>query len=311
MSAPFPRVDVSAWEVDEFGEPGGDTGKDWLFDPATHERWLFKSVTVKEVPLKSGIGGTRSYRRGEDWAEKICAQLAHLVGLPAAQVELAVKEGVDGSMSRSIRPNDWELHGGSARLAEIDPAYVAWSETNKVKNRIGHNLDNIETVLRDVAPPMGCSEFTAMEVFSGYLLFDAWVANTDRHDHNWAILKSDRGEYVLSPSFDHGSALGSGMEAVRHGSTNTGQWVRNGKAHRFQDGADRDLLDLAWDALGRIRPEIRAHWVTAVTTVNADTWRHLIDRTAILSDDTSTFVNEVLKENQERIAHEYQRHADS
>ena len=30
----------------------------------------------------------------------------------------------------------------------------------------------------------------AVDVFVGYLMFDAWIANTDRHHENWALVVS-------------------------------------------------------------------------------------------------------------------------
>jgi hypothetical protein len=50
--------------------------------------------------------------------------------------------------------------------------------------------------------------------FAGYLVFDALIANTDRHHQNWALLKRQAGsqtENRLAPSFDHASSLGREM----------------------------------------------------------------------------------------------------
>ncbi len=42
----------------------------------------------------------------------------------------------------------------------------------------------------------------------GYLLLDAWIGNTDRHDENWGwIVKADQPKR-LAPTFDHSSSLG-------------------------------------------------------------------------------------------------------
>jgi hypothetical protein len=42
----------------------------------------------------------------------------------------------------------------------------------------------------------------------GFLIFDAWISATDRHDKNWEIALSDDG-YHLCPTFDHGDSLGA------------------------------------------------------------------------------------------------------
>jgi hypothetical protein len=51
---------------------------------------------------------------------------------------------------------------------------------------------------------------TARDVFGGYLLFDAWIANTDRHHRNWGLLvHTMSGAKHLAPTFDHSASLGS------------------------------------------------------------------------------------------------------
>jgi len=57
-------MDVSRWEVESY-EPGGQDPVAWLIDP-DGTRWLFKPAIVRS-----------DRRQGEDWAEKIAAELAH------------------------------------------------------------------------------------------------------------------------------------------------------------------------------------------------------------------------------------------
>lgn len=49
-----------------------------------------------------------------------------------------------------------------------------------------------------------------IEVFTGYLLLDAWIGNTDRHHENWAIIENPEASARrhLAPTFDHASCLG-------------------------------------------------------------------------------------------------------
>jgi hypothetical protein len=46
---------------------------------------------------------------------------------------------------------------------------------------------------------------SALDVFVGYAMLDAWIANQDRHHENWAALRDD--ELRLAPTFDHGAGL--------------------------------------------------------------------------------------------------------
>jgi hypothetical protein len=51
--------------------------------------------------------------QGEDWAERVVAEVATQLRLPCAQVELAERGGRRGSLSRNLRPAGWELHHGA------------------------------------------------------------------------------------------------------------------------------------------------------------------------------------------------------
>jgi hypothetical protein len=47
---------------------------------------------------------------------------------------------------------------------------------------------------------------TALGVFIGYMMLDAWVANQDRHHQNWGAIQHE-GMLRLSPTYDHGASL--------------------------------------------------------------------------------------------------------
>lgn len=47
---------------------------------------------------------------------------------------------------------------------------------------------------------------SSVEVFLGYVMLDAWIANQDRHHENWGALRIN-GELFLAPTFDHGASL--------------------------------------------------------------------------------------------------------
>jgi hypothetical protein len=167
--------------------------------------WLFK-------PIKQA-----SYRRYDDWAEKLACELAHLLKLPCARVELAHGESDRGIISANVTPNGWSMESGDTMLSEF-PGYLSCAGEDRPKNRIGHNLSNVEQVLEGCAGPPGsdCADWAGVEVFAGFLVFDAWVANTDRHAINWGVLTCEEdGRHALAASFRPRQRLG-----VRHtGST--------------------------------------------------------------------------------------------
>ena len=212
---PIHIVDVSGWEV-VGQEPSGADAKEWLaptesaFGASTSDWWLFKSG---KFGTRTAKGGEESqYRRGEDWAEKLAEVCARALGLPCAEIELALWNGDEGVISRNVRPDGTVLYSGDVMLSDFD-GYVPCASKRKMKERPGHSLANIQELLRGHSGPMGsgCDERDGFDVFAGYLVLDAWIANTDRHAVNWAVTLDDDAMRLAS-TFDHGSALASGLE---------------------------------------------------------------------------------------------------
>jgi hypothetical protein len=113
----FPVIDISGWDVvapEVLGrnpkfwvrEPGGDSDRQW--------DWLFKPVVV---PPSTG------FRQGEDWAEKIVCELGRLIGVPCAEVELAVHGDEFGCISRNVVPAGWSRVLGSVLLGTVIDGY--------------------------------------------------------------------------------------------------------------------------------------------------------------------------------------------
>lgn len=201
-------VDLADWVRGE-SEPGGDEAKRWFIAAESSRyagHWLFKPRRIKTLVLSK----ERRRRgdepdvlvRGEDWAEKISYEVAKLLAIPAAETELATviqlrsHERVFGSMSRDMRPRTWAWTPGAALLAERDDDFDA-------KSCRGHTIGAVRAALEGLFGPVGTdyAGWAAFDVFAGYLLLDAWIANTDRHAHNWGVLQNSRtGDLCLGPS---------------------------------------------------------------------------------------------------------------
>lgn len=306
-------VDLAGWTRGE-SEPGGDEAKRWFIAPASSRHaghWLFKPRRVKALKLskeRQRLGHEPDVPvRGEDWAEKISYEVAKLLILPAAETELATvvqlrtEERVYGSMSRDMRPRDWAWTPGAALLAERDDEFDA-------KSCRGHTINAIREALEDLRGPVGTSyaDWPAFDVFAGYLLFDAWIANTDRHAHNWGVLQDPRtGDVCLGPSFDHGSALASGDEdrvrAQRLEREAIDQWCEHGRTKRFNGGEAISLVDAATDALSVCGSAARQHWTAQITDVDLDLCFDIVAAIPNLSDPTRNFLRTALATNRERI----------
>lgn len=295
--------DVSDW-VAVSEEPGGLEAKTWLSPPGDYvgesrpDLWLYKPAKTGTTTEKK-TGKQRSFMKQDHLSELIVHLLASEVGIPTAEVRLVTRFGQAGSISRNVTPRGWELQSGDTMLSEFED-YVSCAGDQRPRNRVGHHLDNIWHVLDGVHGPDGTGE--AVAVFAGYLVLDAWVANTDRHAINWALLLDAMGVEPdrLSPSFDHGTAFGSGMTDTRLASQNGRDFARRGRAGRFENGRDRALVDLALDAVSRTGEE-GLRWIAALGACEQERVKAIVDAVPGMSDARRRFTLEVLAENRRRL----------
>jgi hypothetical protein len=298
---PFPVFDVSTWEITA-EETSGAEAKFWLEEPDTRDRWLFKSVTIKE-----------GHVHGEDWAEKASAHLANLLGTPCAHVEMAVRGESHGSISANLRSDPYQMQPGQVLLETCNvPGYVHHS---KGKFHPGHSLENIHTALAGVSAPPGCElPFNAMafDVFAGYVLLDAWIANQDRHDNNWSVLipgTAATGPPHLSGSYDHASSLGfnepdSARVSLLAEPGGLERWCAKGKAKRFEYDRSKGaptLVDVAARALNLASEEARAYWPQQLSLVDDEDVRRVLSRVPRMSEAARTFALRVLEVNRRRV----------
>ena len=292
---PYDLWDISSWAVMSQEARGLDP-KDWVVPEhqiTKHGQahwWLFK-------PVKAA-----GYRRCDDWSEKIAAELAALLDLPAARVELARGVTEEGIISRNVTPNGWSLESGDTMLSDIR-GYVSIATDDRDSNRVGHNLENVSHVLTGcVGPPRSaCETWDAMEVFAGYLVFDAWIANTDRHAINWGVLTSDQdGQQALAPSFDHGSALASGTQDRRLQRTTPEAYAMRGFAGRFENGHRLPLVDLARGAVESVGGRA-ATWIERLGAVEAEAWQGVVGAIPGMSEARRTFLCTLLETNRRRL----------
>lgn len=296
MSAEFVGADARYWLADPSRTREGDKTS-W---------WLFKDVKMGKV-LGPGRVQLGDYRRTDDRVEKLTCDLAKLISLPSAEVSLAYRSGQEGVISHNVATRGSSLQPADVVLTEF-PGYVSCASDRKMRERPGHNLTNIVALLDPMLGPSDSevSTWRAFDVFAGYLAFDAWIANTDRHALNWAVLLSSDGD-CLAPSFDHGSALGSGLDddgRERWVSRGLDGWCSRGLARRFEGGGSVTLVDLAVGALSGATRQA-ASWIERVGDLRRDQWQALICDIPGMSEVERTFVDEVLDVNRRRLCDEY------
>ena len=108
----------------------GSKPKFWFRMQGDDQPWLFKFTRENT---------------GEDWSEKVASELAHLLEIPAARVELAMFMGKRGSASRSfvVTTQGFGLIHGS----EVLSGRVIGYEKSKQWHQSEHCIKNIITAV--------------------------------------------------------------------------------------------------------------------------------------------------------------------
>ncbi len=250
-------VDITAWE------PAGDEAlgtkpKQWVRSPAG-ELWLWKRSTV-QMDARHG-----RYRKGDDWSEVLARLVGEALGIPVAHVELAQRATEAGVISRSVLADRHEvLAHGNELLSE------ALIGSGVPHDRTGYTVRAVAAILERRAAPMPSGTLQdAFDWFAGYLVLDALVGNTDRHQDNWATIRSPSGER-LAPSFDHASCLGfqlSDAERVERVAGTTNRTVDSyAAAARTKFERRPSPIDAAVEALTLTSGPAQSHWIRAVDT---------------------------------------------
>ena len=219
MSYPIVNIPLDAREDTE---QLGSKPKFWVL--LGEQRWLFKEARPDT---------------GEDWAEKVAAELAAAIGVRAATVNLADYGGRRGCLSLNfvdVQRGQALVHGN-----EILALRVTGYDKGKVFRQSDHTLENIDAAIRSLFSPERAEG--VLTELAGYMVLDALVGNTDRHHENWGLLlqvQTDPKAATLSvaPSFDHASSLGRELRDTRRDDllarNRVGWYVTKGRGGLFR-----------------------------------------------------------------------------
>ena len=291
--------------VDDWSTAGlenqGQHAHDWLKHPSQERTWLFK-------PARSA----RDRSIGEDVAEKLGCEIAGLIGVPAAKVKLATRNGASGALVEDARLPDWELQLGQVLMPEVVSEYEPHNPEH-----VGYNVYNVHRALeRFTVPPEATNlpaGFKAFDAFAGYLLFDALIAHGDRHDRNWAVITpppSGPGNEALCASFDHAASLGFTLsdekrERLLNGEGDTvATWARRGRARRFEHRSGtspQTLVDLAGSAIALCSRRTREFWRDQISSVECGSVSGVVEAAPDLSANTRRFTVELVMVNRGRL----------
>jgi hypothetical protein len=262
---------------------------------------------------------------GEDWSEVVACHLCELLGLPHVHYELAEewdggKYIQPGVVCETCAPAPISLILGNQLLLERDPAYPA-EEGRKYKVR-EHTVEAVAEVIMKLGLPapqwmrkVPAGIGSALDVFVGYVLLDAWIANQDRHHENWAALR-EGDELRLAPTFDHGASLARNLsDAERKERLTTkdqnravSHFARRARSAFYHKASDAKPLPTfeAFLAFAGLAPKAADCWLDLLAMITPEAVRRILAEVPPkrMSKVARQFTLELLVENQHRILKE-------
>jgi hypothetical protein len=308
-------------------EPSGTMPKFWFLFGT--DRTLFK-IEHREI--------------GEDWAEKIACELCKLLGIPHVHYEFAALYDAGNLIKRGVickhcAPPPFSLIYGNQLLLKLDPAYPAKISRYKVRE---HTVDAVCEVIQQLSLPneiwlknIPDDNKTALDVFVGYIMLDAWIANQDRHHENWGAIKEIKPRFVppikdqhdfkvimqegplrLAPSFDHGAALARNLSdeerqkrlETKDRNFSLQKFTQRAKSAFYKNKNDSKTIG-TFDAFKEFAchaPQAAQIWLKRLATIKRDDLEVLINNVpdTRMSGIAKRFTLELLVVNQDHLLRE-------
>ncbi len=257
---------------------------------------------------------------GEDWAEVVACYLCTMVGLPHVEYELAAEYDSQqyvrpGVVCENMARKPVVLVLGNELLLAVDPQYPR-AQRFKVRQ---HTVEAVSDIMAKLAPPpddwmpsIPVGVESALDVFAGYVMLDAWIANQDRHHENWGALW-DGSEERLAPTFDHGAALARNLlDAEREERLTTrdrnrtlAAFAARGRSAFYGSATDSRPLELreAFRAFAQRVPNAAQAWLDRLGSVNRDEVWGILERVPAerMTETCKRFTMDLLLTNQQRL----------
>jgi len=250
---------------------------------------------------------------GEDWSEKIAAELCKLIKLPHAEYELASFNNEKGTISKSFLLDNSSLITGNEILAQI---FLDYPED--INDLSQHTLSNIFSIFTNnsVDLPLNWIPLagikTAIDTFIGYLLLDAWIGNSDRHHENWAFIDCE-GKSYLAPTYDHASSLGRNESDERRKKRLTTKdkgfsveaYANKCNSCLYANAGERKPLKTldAFCEAAKLHPQAANIWLDLLAEISINDTSELFERipNSLISSTAIEFAQKILKNNQNKL----------
>jgi hypothetical protein len=255
-----------------------------------------------------------------DGHEKVAAELGNLLGLPIARTELAVgyvqelETYISGTLSVDYTPTGGQIMSGRRFLSIADPSY----DVEQFDGADSYNVENVLSRLQEnsVGLPVGWIAPLAIEdgadLMVGYLLFDAWLSATDRHDENWELALLEYG-YRLCPTFDHGDSLGAklSLEEIRGRDFGSARLIESCWWKNLMVGGQVSAIEISTAeafAIGaEFRPFAARVWLERLNLVDVGDIQRIFERvpTVVIDAERSQFAIKLLEFNRQKLLTEF------
>lgn len=297
MNDHFPIIEVPA-DAARDEEAMGSKSKFW-----------YKDTNLGDCLFKRSRPNT-----GEDWSEKVAAELCQLLGLPHATYELAIWDGKLGTISPNLLPPKTALVHGNEILAGMVSSYPKDERYNVSQHTLSLVLSAVNQpgvqLPPNWEPPLGVG--SAIATFMGYLLLDAWVGNGDRHHENWGfVIPLSGGVPKLAPTYDHAACLGRELldakrqQHLRH-KTVQAYASKSRSAFYRQAGDPKPMLTFdVFATIARNYGQSARLWLDQLAKIAPTDIAALLHRlpSERISSDALEFAHQMLDSNRSRLLH--------
>ena len=226
---------------------------------------------------------------GEHWAEKVAAEVAGLIGVRHAEVQLARFGDVLGTQSSAFAEPEWLRVHGNEVMVEGIPGY----DGSRGYGRGDHSIRNIASAVSRWAERHDLDPQSILGELASYAILDGLIGNTDRHHENWMFFyHPELRSYQLAPSYDHGSSLGRELQDVsRRVSRSRSDILASGRVLNYLlgGGSPRGVYIrsdcpkapsplVAARLLCRWHPDVARPWLERLEAATERAFRNVIDR---------------------------------
>lgn len=298
----------------DLSEQMGTKEKYWFWVNSNYWYW---DSTGNRFLFKSGRENT-----GENWSEKIAAELCDLLGLPHASYELANYHELKGVITPSFVEDGARFVPGNEILAMVNRSY----EKTKRYRQIQHTLRSVATILKSktilkrkrIRLPDGLKATNdlncAIDAYVGYIMLDAWIANTDRHHENWGLIFNTVDMSLsLAPTFDHASSLGRNeRDEIKRIRLETNdkprsieRYIERARSALYSTpNSSRPMFTIeAFEAIAKIRPKAALFWQKRLKSVLVSDTVNIVNKipNKVMTETSREFTIKLLELNRERI----------